>query len=157
MLCCSPSRRSGFWSLGKSTDGRMISTATEIAKSPYRYLARSPLSFQAASATGQSRGACQKALEIALRGALVAPGAGFRLWTELGRAAPNARQRPPESISCTVCAKLLPCTDSAFSLRLGSDQFDLDKSVGVVPEIDIWRVAALMVNRYADDAEVNAD
>jgi len=27
----------------------------------------------------------------------------------------------------------------------------------VIPESDIWRVAALMVNRYADDAEVNAD
>jgi hypothetical protein len=28
---------------------------------------------------------------------------------------------------------------------------------GVIQEIDIWRVAVLMVNRYADDAEANAD
>jgi hypothetical protein len=27
----------------------------------------------------------------------------------------------------------------------------------VIQEIDIWRVAVLMVNRYADDAEANAD
>jgi hypothetical protein len=27
----------------------------------------------------------------------------------------------------------------------------------VIREIDIWRVAVLMVNRYADDAEANAD
>jgi len=27
----------------------------------------------------------------------------------------------------------------------------------VILEIDIWRVAVLMVNRYADDAEANAD
>ena len=29
--------------------------------------------------------------------------------------------------------------------------------LGVIREIDIWRVAVLMVNRYADDAEANAD
>ena len=28
---------------------------------------------------------------------------------------------------------------------------------GVIREIDIWRVAVFMVNRYADDAEANAD
>jgi hypothetical protein len=28
---------------------------------------------------------------------------------------------------------------------------------GVIREIDIWRVAVLMVNRYADAAEVKAD
>jgi hypothetical protein len=28
---------------------------------------------------------------------------------------------------------------------------------GVIQEIDIWRVAVLMVNRYADAAEVKAD
>ena len=27
----------------------------------------------------------------------------------------------------------------------------------VIQEIDIWRVAVLMVKRYADDAEANAD
>jgi hypothetical protein len=27
----------------------------------------------------------------------------------------------------------------------------------VIREIDIWRVAVLMINRYADDAEANAD
>jgi len=27
----------------------------------------------------------------------------------------------------------------------------------VIQEIDIWRVAVLMVNRYADDAEASAD
>jgi hypothetical protein len=27
----------------------------------------------------------------------------------------------------------------------------------VIREIDIWRVAVLMVKRYADDAEANAD
>ena len=27
----------------------------------------------------------------------------------------------------------------------------------VIQEIDIWRVAVLMVNRYADDSEANAD
>jgi hypothetical protein len=27
----------------------------------------------------------------------------------------------------------------------------------VIREIDIWRVAVLMVKRYADDAEPNAD
>ena len=27
----------------------------------------------------------------------------------------------------------------------------------MIQEIDIWRVAVLMVNRYADDAEANAD
>jgi hypothetical protein len=27
----------------------------------------------------------------------------------------------------------------------------------VIQEIDIWRVAVLMINRYADDAEANAD
>jgi hypothetical protein len=29
--------------------------------------------------------------------------------------------------------------------------------LGVMQEIDIWRVAVLMVKRYADDAEANAD
>jgi hypothetical protein len=29
--------------------------------------------------------------------------------------------------------------------------------LGVIQEIDIWRVAVLMVKRYADDAEANAD
>jgi hypothetical protein len=29
--------------------------------------------------------------------------------------------------------------------------------LGVIQEIDIWRVAVLMVKRYADDAEVHAD
>jgi hypothetical protein len=29
--------------------------------------------------------------------------------------------------------------------------------VGVIQEIDIWRVAVLMVKRYAEDAEANAD
>ena len=29
--------------------------------------------------------------------------------------------------------------------------------LGVIGEIDIWRVALLMVKRYADDAEANAD
>jgi hypothetical protein len=29
--------------------------------------------------------------------------------------------------------------------------------LGVIREIDIWRVAVLMVNRYAGDAEANAD
>jgi hypothetical protein len=29
--------------------------------------------------------------------------------------------------------------------------------LGVIQEIDIWRVAGLMVKRYADDAETNAD
>jgi hypothetical protein len=29
--------------------------------------------------------------------------------------------------------------------------------LGVIREIDIWRVAALMDNRYADNAEANAD
>jgi hypothetical protein len=29
--------------------------------------------------------------------------------------------------------------------------------LSVVQEIDIWRVAVLMVKRYADDAEANAD
>ena len=29
--------------------------------------------------------------------------------------------------------------------------------LGVIREIDIWRVAVLMVNRYADEAEANAD
>jgi hypothetical protein len=29
--------------------------------------------------------------------------------------------------------------------------------LGVIREIDIWRVAVLMVDRYADDAEANAD
>jgi hypothetical protein len=28
---------------------------------------------------------------------------------------------------------------------------------GVIQEIDIWRVAVLLVKRYADDAEANAD
>jgi hypothetical protein len=28
---------------------------------------------------------------------------------------------------------------------------------GVIQEIDIWRVAVLMVKRYADNAEANAD
>ena len=28
---------------------------------------------------------------------------------------------------------------------------------GMIREIDIWRVAVLMVSRYADDAEPNAD
>ena len=27
----------------------------------------------------------------------------------------------------------------------------------MIQEIDIWRVAVLIVNRYADDAEANAD
>jgi len=30
---------------------------------------------------------------------------------------------------------------------------NLDKFAGVISEIDIWRVAVLMVNRYAADAE----
>ena len=42
------------------------------------------------------------------------------------------------------------------SLRLGTERFDLDKFAGVIPEID-WRLAVLMLNRYADDAEANAD
>ena len=29
--------------------------------------------------------------------------------------------------------------------------------LGVIQEIDIWRVAVLMVKRYSDDAEANAD
>jgi len=29
--------------------------------------------------------------------------------------------------------------------------------LGVIQEIDIWRVAVLMVKRYAEDAEANAD
>ena len=29
--------------------------------------------------------------------------------------------------------------------------------LGMIREIDIWRVALLMVKRYADDAEANAD
>jgi hypothetical protein len=29
--------------------------------------------------------------------------------------------------------------------------------LGVIQDIDIWRVAVLMVKRYADDAEANAD
>jgi hypothetical protein len=29
--------------------------------------------------------------------------------------------------------------------------------LGMIREIDIWRVALLMVNRYADAAEANAD
>ena len=29
--------------------------------------------------------------------------------------------------------------------------------LGVIQEIDIWRVAVLMVKRYADDAEANVD
>ena len=29
--------------------------------------------------------------------------------------------------------------------------------LGVIPEIDIWRVAVLMVNRYAEAAEAKAD
>ena len=29
--------------------------------------------------------------------------------------------------------------------------------LGVIREIDIWRVAVLMINRYANDAEANAD
>ena len=29
--------------------------------------------------------------------------------------------------------------------------------LGVIQEIDIWRVAVLMVKRYANDAEANAD
>ena len=28
---------------------------------------------------------------------------------------------------------------------------------GVIREIDIWRVAVLMVNRYADEAKANSD
>ena len=27
---------------------------------------------------------------------------------------------------------------------------------GVIPEIEIWRVAVLMVNRYADEAKLNS-
>jgi hypothetical protein len=29
--------------------------------------------------------------------------------------------------------------------------------LGVIQEIDIWRVAVMMVKRYANDAEANAD
>jgi hypothetical protein len=28
--------------------------------------------------------------------------------------------------------------------------------LGVIPEIEIWRVAVRMINRYADDAEANS-
>ena len=44
-----------------------------------------------------------------------------------------------------------------LSLRLETEQFDLDQFAGVIPDIDIWRVAVLMLNRYAADAEANAD
>jgi len=38
---------------------------------------------------------------------------------------------------------------------LAVKQFEI--GAGVIREIDIWRVAVLMVNRYADDVEANAD
>jgi len=38
-------------------------------------------------------------------------------------------------------------------------QFEASRArlLGMIQEIDIWRLAVLMVNRYADDAEANAD
>ena len=30
-------------------------------------------------------------------------------------------------------------------------------ALAMIPEIDIWRVAVLMVNRYADEAKANSD
>jgi len=37
-------------------------------------------------------------------------------------------------------------------------QFEASRArlLGMIQEIDIWRLGVLMVNRYADDAEANA-
>ena len=43
------------------------------------------------------------------------------------------------------------------SLRSRTSKCELVTVLGVIQEIDIWRVAVLMVKRYANDAEANAD
>jgi hypothetical protein len=43
------------------------------------------------------------------------------------------------------------------SLRSRTSKRESVTVLGVIQEIDIWRVAVLMVKRYADDAEANAD
>ena len=43
------------------------------------------------------------------------------------------------------------------SLRLRTLIRESVTVLGVIQEIDVWRVVVLMVKRYADDAEANAD
>ena len=63
-----------------------------------------------------------------------------------------------------------PATDTPIGLRCGASWFNeaafspsssskrsQARLPGVIQEIHIWRVAMLMVKRYADDAEGNAD
>ena len=63
-----------------------------------------------------------------------------------------------------------PATDTPIGLRCGASWFNeaafspsssskrsQARLPGVIQEIDIWRVAVLMLKRYADDAEGNAD
>ena len=63
-----------------------------------------------------------------------------------------------------------PATDTPIRLRCGASWFNeaafspsssskrsQARLPGVIQEIDIWRVAVLMLKRYADDAEGNAD
>jgi hypothetical protein len=69
-----------------------------------------------------------------------------------GRETPNLQARSPE----------LPVS---YTERNSEPQFPAVRTpkrrlvtvVHVIREIDIWRVAVLMVKRYADDAEANAD
>ena len=43
------------------------------------------------------------------------------------------------------------------SLRSRASKRESVTVLGVIQEIDIWRAAVVMVKRYADDAEANAD